>query len=511
MKKTFAIIFMALACVTGAMAQSDLSTIDGKCGDLKWTFDGYTLQFEMIPNYNLLSVDIPDYDISKNLAPWTKKKLNVRAVRIGSGITRIGSCAFANCGNLQEVVFEGTDLNSIGWGAFLNCTRLKTISLPTQLTSIETIAFANCSQLPSVTIPDRCRVGNQAFISCTNLHLIDMGTTTILGSYVFASEVKVDGKIRHRLYDKEIRRLPSYVNEGNSREYGLSPASVGKITQQVTYKEDYDQATSDVDKDIPSSMLTRQSTYALVIGNQNYRFASNVPYAIHDARIFGEYCKSALGLPAQNIHVVEDATKQMILEEELEDWVSKITNREDKKLIVYYAGHGVPDVKQGNKAYILPTDVRGTNPKRGIALDDFYAKLNRLGFRQTTILLDACFSGTNRENEGVTEEMRDIEVEAEETTIDEGTMVVISAAKGNETAQGFAEEGHGLFTYYVLKELQKNNGEITLGELSYEVTKNVSTKTKDMRNKSGVKLRKPQTPTTTATKTLGEGWRQLNL
>lgn len=512
MKKYFVMILMSWACVSMIMAQSAISQIEGKCGpDLKWKFDGYTLQFEMTNSRRWISTEIPNYDVTKNLAPWVKKKLNVKVVRIGPGIIRIGSCAFANCENLQEVVFDGTDVCSIGWGAFLNCSRLKTISLPVQLNTIDKIAFANCSQLPSVTIPDRCRVGDQAFVSCTNLHSIEMGPTTILGSMVFANELKIGGQTSHTYYDKEIRRLPSYVNMGNCQEYGLSPTSVEKLTNNIVYLEDYDYATSDVDSLIPKSVYTRNNTYALIIGNQNYRFAGNVPYAIHDARVFCEYCKNTLGLPTENIHVAEDATKQMILEEEMEDWLGKVPNREGANLIVYYAGHGVPDVKDHNKSYLLPTDVRGTNPKRAIALDDFYAILNRFSFNQTTVFLDACFSGINRDNDGVTEELRDVEVEAEEATIDEGTMIVISAAKGNETAQGFAEEGHGLFTYYLLKELQGSYGMITLGELSDNIRKKVSDKSNELKTKSGAMLRKSQTPTTTTTKALGETWRQMSL
>ena len=179
-------------------------------------------------------------------------------------------------------------------------------------------------------------------------------------------------------------------------------------------------------------------------------------------------------LSTENIHIAEDATKQMILEEELEDWASTIPNREYKKLIVYYAGHGVPDIKNKNKAYILPTDVRGTNPKRGIALDEFYSKLGELAFAQTSVFLDACFSGVNRDNEGVSEGLRGVEIEAEETSLGEGSLVVFSAAQGNETAQGLPEEGHGLFTYYLLKELKETEGFITFGRLSDNIGYNVS-------------------------------------
>lgn len=512
MKRIYSFIMLLMSCVPAMMAQSNVTAIEGKCGrDIKWMFDGYTLQLETVKRYYNEVAEMPDYDLTLNKAPWVKKGLNVKVVKIGRCINRIGSCAFANCDNLQEVVFEAIDICTIGWGAFLNCTRLKTISLPVSLNAIETIAFGNCSQLPSISIPDRCRVGNQAFVSCTNLHSIEMGPTTILGSQVFVGEVKVDGKILHTLYDKEIRKLPSYVTIGNSREYGLSPASVEKALGKGEKVVDYDQPTSDVDSNIPSSLSTRQNTYALIIGNQNYRFAGNVPYAIHDARVFADYCKQALGLPVENIHVVEDGTKQMIIEEELQNWLATITKREGKKLMVYYAGHGVPDVKESNKSYLLPTDVRGTNPKLGIALDDFYSMLNKLSFHQTTVFVDACFSGTNRDSEGVIEGMRDVVVEAEETTIDDGNMVVMSAVSGNETAQGFAEEGHGLFTYYLLKELQETAGVVSLGVLFDILKTHVSQKSKQLTTKTGVKLYKEQTPSITTSKVLGDSWRQLEL
>ena len=505
MKKYIVMLLLAIACMPEVMAQSTMPQAEGRCGDEgKWSFDGYTL---LITNESKkgFSVEIPDYDVTKNIAPWVKKKLNVRRVQISSGITRIGSCAFANCPNLQEVIFESVDMTDIGWGAFMNCTRLKTISLPVQLTNIGPIAFANCSSLPSVKLPDRCRVGDQAYVGCDNLQSVEVGATTILGSKVFASEVNINGQLRHKLYDREIRRIPSYVNVGNCTEYGFASSAVERVSSKnkATATEDYDYPTSDVDKTIPMSSYTRNNTYALVIGNQNYRFVGDVPYAIHDARVFADYCKKTLGLPVENIHIVEDATKQMILEEELQDWVSAIPERENKKLIVYYAGHGVPDINNKNKAYLLPTDVRGINPKRGIALDEFYDKLGELAFNQTSVFLDACFSGVNRNNDGVSEGLRGVEIEAEETAVSGGNLVVFTAAQGNETAQGFAEEGHGLFTYYLLKELQQSGGFIAFGDLSDNVKMQVSNKATQL------KLRKKQTPATNPSESLADEWRSM--
>ncbi|MBR1932793.1 MAG: leucine-rich repeat protein [Prevotella sp.] len=505
MRKKCALLLVALVaiCVT-AFAQSSIARIEGTCGtDTRWTFDGYTL---IISNVNKrgLSVEMENYNVKKNIAPWVKEKLNVRRVMIEGGITTIGSCAFANCGSLQEVVFQSNDVEAIGWAAFMNCSRLRNISLPVRLRQIETVAFANCSSLTSVEIPEQCRVGDQAFTSCTSLLSLSIHPTAQLGNLVFASEiVENDHVVGHKMYDGEIVKLPPYINPRNCETYGLNKDMVAKLTGNKKKQEaDYDQAMSAIDENVPIGE-PRQNTYALIIGNQNYRFVADVPFAIHDARVFAEYCKKTLGLPVGNIHITEDATKQMILEEELEDWLATITDRELKNLIVYYAGHGVPDVKNKNKAYMLPTDVRGTNPKRGIALDDLYARLGELAFNQTTVFIDACFSGLNRDNDGVVEGLRSAEIEAEEATLSGGRVVVFTAAQGNETAQAYPEKGHGLFTYYLLKELHDTYGNVNYGELSDRLAQNVSQQAMQM------KLRKKQTPTTNTSEKVAFSWRDL--
>lgn len=504
MKRFFVLLITSVLLLPGLQAQS-FSNIEGTCGqDVKWVFDGYKLTISNVSKTGS-PVSMADYDLQVKKAPWVKKNLNVRKVQVGMGIDQIGSCAFANCQNLQEVVFEGTFMRKIGWGAFLNCSHLRNISLPVQLRSIGTVAFANCTQLPSVKIPDQCRVDDQAFACCDNLQSVEISPTAILGHQVFAGEVTVNKVLRHTLYNKEIRRLPSYVNLGNCREYGFSKSSVERIIgQNRGNDEDYDYQTSDVDKKIPTMSYSRNNTYALIFGNQNYRFVSDVPYAIHDARVFAEYCKKTLGLPVENVHISEDATKQMMMEEELEDWIQSIPERENKKLIVYYAGHGVPDVKNKNKAYILPTDVRGTNPSRGIALDEFYSKLGDYAFAQTTVFLDACFSGVNRDNEGVSEGLRGVEIVAEDTQLGGGSSIVVfSAAQGNETAQGYPEEGHGLFTYYLLKELQESYGNVEFGILADHLNKNVSKTALEL------KLRKKQTPVANTSEGLSNNWRGM--
>ena len=445
---------------------------------------------------------MPNYDLNKDLAPWIKQRLAIRKVVIGSGIGRIGSCAFANCKDLNSVEFQDVFLWEIGWGAFLNCKNLFNFSIPVNVKKIETIAFANCASLRSVRIPGLCRVEDQAFLSCTNLTLIEIGNNALIGKAAFATEVVEDGQTRHKPFNGEILGLPATINTDNCLEYGLAKEAVA-ICIKKSDPQESESRLSDVDTDIPGSQVMRNDTYALIIGNQNYRFVSNVPFAKNDASIFSEYCKNTLGIPATNIHLCQDATKHMILEQEINDWLKdEIKDKAAKKLIVYYAGHGVPDIQDHNKSYLLPTDVYGTKPRHGIALDEFYTQLGHLGFERVTVFIDACFSGVNRDNEGLNVE-RAVEVEAEDARPTIGNVIVFSAAHGNETAQSYQEEGHGLFTYYLLKELQETQGLVSYGKLTDDVKKHVSNVAPTL------ELRKKQTPKSSTTYT-NDSWKSLS-
>ncbi|MBO4800510.1 MAG: leucine-rich repeat protein [Bacteroidaceae bacterium] len=500
--KRYLILITAAILSLPVLAQSGKNY--GTCGEnVEWAFDNVTLTIRNVDKLGF-NAAMADYDLSRNRAPWAKKNLQIRKVVFERGVTSVGSCAFAGCEDIQEVIFNGTELKRIGWGAFYNCSRLRNISLPVQVREIGPIAFANCSSITSVKIPDHCRVGEQAFVSCTGLTYIDCSPTADLGPYAFATQVEVGNTTRHALYNGEVGRLPSNINSGNSNTYGFHRNVVEKRKLQGAASVDYDYVTSPIDSLIPTvQQEARNDTYALIIGNQEYRFVSDVQFAIHDAHVFREYCEKTLGIPAANILPLDNATKQMIMEEGM-DWVRDIKNRENKKLIVYYAGHGVPDTRNKNKAYLLPTDVRGTAPQRGIALEDFYGQLGELAFAQTSVFLDACFSGVNRENEGVTEGLRGVEIEPEDATFGDGSVVVFSAAQGNETAQGYPDQGHGLFTYYLLKELRETAGFTNFGKLADNLKKNVSTQALQL------KLRKKQTPTTNASEKVAETWRQLS-
>lgn len=502
MEKYITTIILALATFFGVRAQHGYET--GMCGrDCEWQYDGYTLTVSATGDKTNVRMD--NYNTKSNPAPWKKKNLNIRKVRIEKGISRIGDCAFNNLTNLKEAIFADNSLKEIGWGAFMDCRQLRNVKFPGSLEEIGKIAFANCDAMTTVIIPDDCRVGEQAFASCDNLKSIDLSPTCILGKNVFAGEASVNGETRHTLFTGEVVQAPAYITPENCNKFGLARFTVTPADEDKHQKKEYGICISELDTQIPEALYIRNNTYALVIGNQDYRFAGNVPNALHDANIFAKYCNKTLGIPSENIHLVENATKEMIMTDELKDWLGKLPDRNLKTLIVYYSGNGMPDGNDSNKAYLLPTEVRASTPERGIALNDFYSRLGDLGFNQTTVFIDASFSGLNRDGEGITDASKTTGVDAEKIIPRSGNMVVFSASSGSEAALGYHKEGHGLLTYWILKEMHDTNGIMSLGTLSDRLTTNVA-KTAPL-----IKKNRTQNPTIVASDKLAPKWRSIRL
>lgn len=255
------------------------------------------------------------------------------------------------------------------------------------------------------------------------------------------------------------------------------------------------QIGSAVDKNIPVTNIKNSNTFAVIIANENYKRVEKVPFAMNDGNIFREYCIRTLGIPEKNVHYVANATGNEIKAQV--SWLQTILEVFDNpKVIFYYAGHGIPD-ESSKTAYLLPVDGVGTDVTTGYKLDDLYATLGKMPADHITIFMDACFSGSKRE-EGMLAQARGVAIKAKSGQ-PQGNMVVFSAATGDETAYPNKEQGHGMFTYYLLKKLQDAKGDVTLQELGDYITKNV-------RQQSIVINGKSQTPTVTPAAAVVSEW-----
>ena len=255
-----------------------------------------------------------------------------------------------------------------------------------------------------------------------------------------------------------------------------------------------------VDENIPISNKKNTNAFVVIIANENYQSVAPVPYALNDGNIFREYCLKTLGIPEKQIKYVPNATGNQIKAQV--NWLQTICDVfEDAQIIFYYAGHGIPD-ESSRTAYLLPVDGIGTDISTCYKLDDLYSALGNIPAKNVTVFMDACFSGSKRE-QGMLASARGVAIKAR-SGMPQGNMVVFSAAQGNETAYPNNEEKHGMFTYFLLKKLQETKGEVTLHELGEYITRNVSQQSILLNGKS-------QTPCVTPSASLDASWREWKL
>ena len=279
--------------------------------------------------------------------------------------------------------------------------------------------------------------------------------------------------------------------------YVQAPQQSVPPTQQAKPKA----PSSDVDTDIPTVGGDNNSTFAVIIANENYQEEVKVDYALNDGEMFKQYCIKVLGLPEKNIHIRKDATLNNLKAEM--SWLKQVAEAYggEARIIVFYAGHGVPDEKSGT-SYLLPVDGKGTMLDTGYSLQQFYKQLGDMPSSGVTVFMDACFSGSKRGN-GMLASARGIAIKAKPQA-PQGKMVVFSAAQGDETAYPYKEKEHGLFTYYLLKKLKETRGNVSLEELGKYVTEQV-------KRESIVSNGKSQTPSVSTSAAVGNTWKSLKL
>lgn len=90
-------------------------------------------------------------------------------VTIPSSVTSIGSAAFYECSGLTDVTIPNS-VTDIGESAFNGCSKLTSMTIPNSVTSIGSFAFSGCVGLTSMTIPNSVTsIGGAAFNECSGL------------------------------------------------------------------------------------------------------------------------------------------------------------------------------------------------------------------------------------------------------------------------------------------------------------------------------------------------------
>lgn len=294
-----------------------------------------------------------------------------------------------------------------------------------------------------------------------------------------------------KLQDGE--NVPVTVNVYEKKKlYGVSTA-VGLIAdnpnkgvsysniETVSVKKEID---SDVDTDIPLA-ITKADKHdvAVVIGNSRYQYVHDVDYAINDASTVKNYLIKTFGFDDKQIIYIENASLGKFYEifgseKKAKGKLANYVVQDVSRVYIYYSGHGSPDL-ESKDAFIVPVDANiNYIATSGYPLQVFYDNIGKLRAKDTTIILDACFSGTT-EKGMLFKDISPALIKVKQEYQKPSNTTLFASSGFAEVSTWYPEKRHGMFTYWFLKGLQgeadlDNNKSITIGEIKKYLADNVS-------------------------------------
>jgi len=238
-----------------------------------------------------------------------------------------------------------------------------------------------------------------------------------------------------------------------------------------------------------SDHATKSSTcYILAVGINQYKNSKlNLNYARPDAESFSKLMddKSTQLFKNVALHTLydHDATRQKILNT-LDELAGKIS--QEDVFIFYYAGHGS---MVDNRFYFIPTESlrlydAGALNKEAIEAELLQEKFKQIKALKQLIIMDACQSGGSVEllaARGASEEKAIAQLSRS------AGIHVMASAGSEQFASEFAELGHGLFTYVLIKALQgeadgaPKDGKVTIYELKSYIDDQVPEMTRKLK------------------------------
>ena len=205
---------------------------------------------------------------------------------------------------------------------------------------------------------------------------------------------------------------------------------------------------------LPSSVFG--DYYALVIGNNRYRFWKPLNNAENDAKSVAEVLQRRYGFKSPKLLL--NATYEQILNA-INDY-AKILGPNDN-LLIYYAGHGQLDL--GKRGYWIPVDAEVERNTRWILNVQITDLLLKMKAREVLVVSDSCYAGamTALDDSGIST----IRSGLEEGQIAEATRKIRELASRTMLTSGGLSpvddgggDGHSLFARAFLDVLNANNG-----------------------------------------------------
>ncbi|SRR6266700_671384 len=195
----------------------------------------------------------------------------------------------------------------------------------------------------------------------------------------------------------------------------------------------------------PASAASIGPYYALVIGNNNYKYVNKLQTAVNDAEAVAQMLRERYGFTTK---VLRNATRS----ETLTALYAYRRSPRQSNLLIYYAGHGVKDPRT-EKAYWLPVDAASDNDVNWISASTITEEIKAIPSLHVLIISDSCYSGDLTRDAGIT--FSPSGHEAAMRRLLESPSRTLMSSGGDEPVVDGGADGHSRFASVLLQSLQR--------------------------------------------------------
>ena len=228
----------------------------------------------------------------------------------------------------------------------------------------------------------------------------------------------------------------------------------------------------------PSLDSLYNQSYAVIIGINAYEKWPSLEYAVNDAKSIQKRLKD---MGFDTITLLDNyATRENILKVLGDELPQKV--QKNDRVIIFFAGHGqTEELADGSQmGYLVPVDSDTRNIfSTAISMDQVRQFSRRLPAKHVLYLIDACYSGLGlTRSGGIPSSDRDY---LNKITTRKAHQMLTAGGKGE---QAHEEEGHGVFTKYILEGLdgsadRDDKGYVTFSDLASYVKPKVTRETRN--------------------------------
>jgi hypothetical protein len=216
-----------------------------------------------------------------------------------------------------------------------------------------------------------------------------------------------------------------------------------------------------------ASAMSLGSYYALVIGNNNYRYLNKLQTAVNDADAMAQMLRQRYGFVTKELR---NATRDEIITAMVE---YRRTLPENSNLLIYYAGHGQND-RDADEAYWLPIDAEKDNNQNWISADDITRDVRAIHSMHVLIISDSCYSGTLTRDADASINPRELSVFLTKM-IKSRSRTLMSSGGDEPVADSGGGAGHSVFAGAILQGLgQISDSQFTAAALFQSIQPRVA-------------------------------------